>query len=173
MESPVRSSPGADRRPEVDQVPEPKLMTLKGARSNPVLPWWPGNAQDRRSSPRFRRRPAKVRNRRVSPVAARSSDRLLSEPRAGTQPLRREPLFMVHIRHRPIRKKIADTLEFEIAAHDPYRRWHAGIWQFGQNHSTAAAENPIPTPCSARPLNTAALDPPRLGASRSPIYPHR
>jgi hypothetical protein len=46
-----------------------------------------------------------------------------------------------HIRHRPIRKKIADTVEFEIAAHDPYRRWHAGIWQFGQNHSTAAAEN--------------------------------
>src|ERR1700693_489011 len=59
MESPVWSSPGADRRQEADQIPEPKLMTLKGARSSPVLPWWPGNAQDRRSSPRFRRRPAK------------------------------------------------------------------------------------------------------------------
>jgi len=34
------------------------------------------------------------RNRRVAPVAARSGDRLLSEPIAGTQPCRREPLFM-------------------------------------------------------------------------------
>ena len=36
----------------------------------------------------------RVRLRRVSPVAAPSSDRLLSEPRAGTQHLRQEPLFM-------------------------------------------------------------------------------
>jgi hypothetical protein len=32
--------------------------------------------------------------RRVSPVAAHSGDRLLSEPAAGTQPWQREPLFM-------------------------------------------------------------------------------
>jgi hypothetical protein len=36
----------------------------------------------------------KVRNRRISPVAAHSGDRLLSEPTAGTQPCRRERLFM-------------------------------------------------------------------------------
>ena len=36
----------------------------------------------------------KVRIRRISPVAAHSGDRLLSEPTAGTQPCRREPLFM-------------------------------------------------------------------------------
>jgi hypothetical protein len=34
------------------------------------------------------------RFRRISPVAAHSGDRLLSEPTAGTQPCRREPLFM-------------------------------------------------------------------------------
>ena len=32
--------------------------------------------------------------RRIPPVAAYSGDRLLSEPTAGTQPRRREPLFM-------------------------------------------------------------------------------
>jgi hypothetical protein len=32
--------------------------------------------------------------RRISPVAAHSGDRLLSEPTADTQPCRREPLFM-------------------------------------------------------------------------------
>ena len=36
------------------------------------------------------------RSRRISPVAAHSGDRLLSEPTAGTQPCRREPLFMPH-----------------------------------------------------------------------------
>ena len=36
----------------------------------------------------------KVCNRRVSPLAARSGERLLSEPTAGTRPRRREPLFM-------------------------------------------------------------------------------
>ena len=36
----------------------------------------------------------KDRLRRISPVAAHSGDRLLSEPTAGTQPCRREPLFM-------------------------------------------------------------------------------
>jgi len=36
----------------------------------------------------------KVRNRRFSPVAARSGDRLLSEPTAGTQPCWQEPLFI-------------------------------------------------------------------------------
>src|SRR5580700_6743929 len=35
--------------------------------------------------------------RRVSPVAAHSGDRLLSEPTAGTQPCRREPLFMLRV----------------------------------------------------------------------------
>jgi len=30
----------------------------------------------------------------ISPVAAHSGDRLLSEPTADTQPCRREPLFM-------------------------------------------------------------------------------
>jgi hypothetical protein len=34
------------------------------------------------------------RSRRISPVAAHPDDRLLSEPTAGTQPCRREPLFM-------------------------------------------------------------------------------
>jgi hypothetical protein len=36
------------------------------------------------------------RYRRVSPVMAHSVDRLLSEPTAGTQPCRREPLFIPH-----------------------------------------------------------------------------
>ena len=40
------------------------------------------------------RRPRRVALRRVSPIAARSGERLLSEPRAGTQPCRREPPFM-------------------------------------------------------------------------------
>jgi hypothetical protein len=39
------------------------------------------------------------RFRRISPVAAHSGDRLLSEPTAGTQPCRREPLFMPHFGH--------------------------------------------------------------------------
>jgi hypothetical protein len=37
---------------------------------------------------------------RISPVAAHSGDRLLSEPTAGTQPCRREPLFMPLSCHR-------------------------------------------------------------------------
>jgi len=37
--------------------------------------------------------------RRISPVGAHSGDRLLSEPMAGTQPCRREPLFMPHCGH--------------------------------------------------------------------------
>jgi hypothetical protein len=36
----------------------------------------------------------KVSNRRVSPVVVHSGDRLLSEPIAGTQPCRQEPLFL-------------------------------------------------------------------------------
>jgi hypothetical protein len=36
----------------------------------------------------------KVWCRRASPVAANSGDRLLSKPKAGTQPWRREPRFM-------------------------------------------------------------------------------
>src|ERR1700730_17335320 len=47
----------------------------------------------------FLREGGRVRNRRISPVAAHSGDRLLSEPTAGTQPCRREPLFMPHCRH--------------------------------------------------------------------------
>jgi hypothetical protein len=39
-------------------------------------------------------RPANARKRRISPVVAHSGDRLLSEPTAGTQPCRREPLFL-------------------------------------------------------------------------------
>src|ERR1700730_4040067 len=42
----------------------------------------------------FLREGGRVRNRRISPVAAHSGDRLLSKPTAGTQPCRREPLFM-------------------------------------------------------------------------------
>jgi len=38
------------------------------------------------------------RFRRVSPVAAHSGDRLLSEPTAGIQFGRREPLFICHNR---------------------------------------------------------------------------
>jgi hypothetical protein len=44
----------------------------------------------------FDRGPANGCNRRVSPVAAHSGDRLLSKPTAGTQPCLREPLFMPH-----------------------------------------------------------------------------
>jgi hypothetical protein len=108
MESPVWSSPGADRRQEVDQVPEPKLMTLKGARSNPVLPWWPGNAQDRRSSPRFRRRPAKVRNRRILLVAVHSGGGPLTEHKTATQAQPPERVFMPHSGpyQRPIRRQL-------------------------------------------------------------------
>jgi hypothetical protein len=47
-------------------------------------------ADDREGDDRFRR---------VSPVAARSGDRLLTDPTAGTQPWRREPLFMPLSRH--------------------------------------------------------------------------
>jgi hypothetical protein len=42
-----------------------------------------------------------VWNRRISPVAAHSDDRLLSEPTAGTQPCSREPLFLPLSRPRP------------------------------------------------------------------------
>ena len=42
----------------------------------------------------FRGAGGKVGNRRDSSVAAHSGDRLLAEPTAGTQPWRREPLFM-------------------------------------------------------------------------------
>jgi len=47
------------------------------------------------STLRFHHRLANDRFPRISPVAAHSGDRLLSEPTAGTQPCRREPLFMV------------------------------------------------------------------------------
>src|ERR1700720_253837 len=39
---------------------------------------------------------ANGRYRRISPVSAHSGEGLLSEPTAGTQPCRREPLFMPH-----------------------------------------------------------------------------
>jgi len=52
----------------------------------------------------FRGEDRKVRNRRISPVAAHSGDRLLSEPTAGTQPCRREPLFMPLTGH-PARRR--------------------------------------------------------------------
>jgi hypothetical protein len=45
---------------------------------------------------RFHRGPANARYRRISPIGALSGNRLLSEPTAGTQPCRREPLFMPH-----------------------------------------------------------------------------
>ena len=40
-----------------------------------------------------------VGNRRVSPIAAPSGDGLLSEQKAGTEPQRREPLFVPRSRH--------------------------------------------------------------------------
>ena len=48
--------------------------------------------------PRFENGAANGWKRRVSPVAAQSGDRPLSEPTAGTQPCRPEPLFMPHCR---------------------------------------------------------------------------
>src|SRR5215813_13226773 len=39
--------------------------------------------------------------RRISPIGARPDDGLLSEPTAGTQPWRREPLFMPRYRALP------------------------------------------------------------------------
>jgi hypothetical protein len=50
--------------------------------------------------PRSMRR-GKVRNRRISPVAAHSSDRLRSEPTTAAQPSPREPLFMPPFRPFP------------------------------------------------------------------------
>jgi hypothetical protein len=50
-------------------------------------------ANDRQCS-RFQRGSANDRNRRVSPIAAPPDDGLLSGPKAGTQPRRREPLFV-------------------------------------------------------------------------------
>ena len=43
--------------------------------------------------------PRHISTLRVSPVAAHSTDRLLSEPTADTQPWRREPLLMPHFCH--------------------------------------------------------------------------
>ena len=40
--------------------------------------------------------PRHISTLRISPVAAHSGDRLLSEPTAGTQPCRRERLFLPH-----------------------------------------------------------------------------
>jgi hypothetical protein len=48
-----------------------------------------------RTSP-FRGEGGKIWNPRISPVVAHSGDCLLSEPTAGTQPCRQEPLFMPH-----------------------------------------------------------------------------
>src|ERR1700726_4820342 len=56
--------------------------------------WCPHREADRGRTSPFRGEGRKVWNRRISPVAAHSGDRLLSEPTAGTQPCRREPLFM-------------------------------------------------------------------------------
>jgi hypothetical protein len=42
---------------------------------------------------------ASVRNRRISRVAVRSGEGLLSDPIAGAQRGRRELLFMPHLRH--------------------------------------------------------------------------
>src|SRR5580700_9325800 len=64
--------------------------------------WCPHRESDRGRSSPFRGEGRKVRNRRISSVAAHSGDRLLSEPTAGTHPCRREPLFMAltgHLRH--------------------------------------------------------------------------
>jgi hypothetical protein len=46
-----------------------------------------------------RREAGKAWNRCISPVAAHPGDRLLSEPIAGVQPCRREPLFLPHSGH--------------------------------------------------------------------------
>jgi len=65
----------------------------------------------------FHRVTAKGRNRRASPVAANSGDRLLSKPKAGTQPWRREPRFMPlsrHSRRRPGPAKFGGKPSFPI-----------------------------------------------------------
>ena len=60
---------------------------------------------------------ANVGCRRISPIAAHSGDRLLSEPTAGTQPCRREPLFM------PQRSRSRDWRDrARCAFGDPQRR---------------------------------------------------
>src|ERR1700724_480336 len=68
-----------------------------------------------------------VRNRRISPVAAHSGDRLLSEPTAGTQPCRREPLFMVESECGAVavgRTYLLPPLSSSVA-NDPQRKWSA------------------------------------------------
>jgi hypothetical protein len=42
-----------------------------------------------------------VRNRRVSPIAARPGEGRLTQARAGARPGRREPLYVPHSGHRP------------------------------------------------------------------------
>jgi hypothetical protein len=61
---------------------------------------WPGTALKGRTR-RLHRGLVNGRNRRISPVAAHSGDCLLSERIAGTQPWRREPLFLPLSGHSP------------------------------------------------------------------------
>jgi|HubBroStandDraft_6_1064221.scaffolds.fasta_scaffold659692_1 hypothetical protein len=63
--------------------------------------WCPHRKSDRGRTSPFRGEGRTVWNRRISPVAAHSDDRLLSEPTAGTQPCSREPLFLPLSRPRP------------------------------------------------------------------------
>jgi hypothetical protein len=69
-----------------------------------------------------------VRLRRISPVAEDSGDRPLSEPTAGTQPCRREPLFMPLFGH--CLEPVAGLSGVESSRSFP-RHWLAEVRHFG------------------------------------------
>src|SRR5580700_1164609 len=69
--------------------------------------------------------PRHISTLRISPVAAHSGDRLLSEPTAGTQPCRREPLFMPLFgrwRTAPGRSQLGGELPFAPAPRNDQER---------------------------------------------------
>jgi berberine-like enzyme len=58
--------------------------------------WCPHRKSDRGRTSPFRGEGRKVRNRRISPVAAHSGDRLLSEPRAATAFVHRSSQWLIN-----------------------------------------------------------------------------
>ena len=85
--------------------------------------WRPDWASPRVFEPELQPPPASlvhVRFRRISPVAAHCGDRLLSEPTAGTQPWRREPLLMPQRRHSLLWPTIGKLSCYRVA-----NRWAA------------------------------------------------
>jgi hypothetical protein len=105
---------------------------------------------------------ANGRYRRISPVAAHSGDRLLSEPTAGTQPCRWEPLFMPrtgHSRRQGRTDAPSGNRPFSVGCGGPSKRSCLVIKVGGSNirfsyrgaHSKSCSHRPTVEPGEKKP----------------------